>query len=234
MRILVVQDKSAPAAELADGLQTRGFTVATRNREDAVEASVAGEPYDLVVLDPDRRSEDPFHRVPKRTADTCSNLRAAGCTAPILIVSELDELEEKVAGLDAGADDYLTKPIQIEEFLARARALLRRAKLADSAKLAYGDLELDLIRRVVLRQGRRITLSSREVAVLEFLIQNAERVVTRPVIARGVWNRDYEPSSNIIDVYISNLRKKIDRGFEEPLIHTVVGSGYEFGFRARV
>ena len=234
MRILVVQDKSAPAAELAGGLQAQGFEVDTRNREDAVQASVSGDPYDLVVLDPDRKSEDPFHRVPKRTSETCRDLRDAGCTAPILIVSELDELEEKVAGLDAGADDYLTKPVQIEEFLARIRALLRRARLADSAKLEYGDLELDLIRRVVLRQGKRITLSSREVAVLEFLIRNADQVVTRPVIARGVWDRDYEPSSNVIDVYISNLRKKIDKGFEEPLIHTVVGTGYLFGSQARV
>jgi len=232
VRILVVQDNEDLSDVLVRGLKEQGFGVDVASREQTVATAATapfGDDYDIVVFDAERGTNDPFHRLPKWTEEACRDLRGVGLTVPILIVSELDELGEKVAGLDAGADDYLTKPFELEELLARLRALLRRSRSADSAKLEYGDLELDLIRRVVLRQGQKIPLSSREVAVLEFLIRNADRVVTRPVIARGVWDREYEPSSNVIDVYISNLRKKIDRGFEDPLIHTVVGTGYVFG-----
>ena len=227
MRILVVEENRRLSDALTGGLKAEGFGIDSRPRDEAVGQDTSEEGYDLVLLDPDR--DDAPERTPKRTAETCRDLRRKGVTAPILIVSALDELEEKVAGLDAGADDYVTKPFEEEELLARIRALVRRARTGDAARVEYGDVELDLVRRVVTRQGVKIPVSSREVAVLEFLIRHAETPLSRAVIAQGVWDREYEPSSNVIDVYISNLRKKIDRGFETPLIHTVVGTGYVFG-----
>jgi DNA-binding response OmpR family regulator len=222
VRILVVEENKRLSLALTGGLRAQGYGVDSCASDEAVGERPAGEPYDLVLLDPELRG-----------AETCRNLRSSGVTAPILIVSEVNGLAEKVAGLDAGADDYLTQPFEEAELHARIRALLRRARSNETSRLTYAELEVDLIRRVARRQGKRIPLSAREVAVLEFLIRNAERVLTRPVIAQGVWDMDYEPSSNVIDVYISNLRKKIDRGFEEPLIHTVVGTGYVFGKRRK-
>jgi DNA-binding response OmpR family regulator len=145
------------------------------------------------------------------------------------MLTALSGTGEKVAGLDAGADDYLAKPFEFEELVARIRALLRRGKASEAVRLEYGGLELDLLKRTVRRDGHKIKLRAKEFALLEFFMRNADRVVDRMTITQKVWDINYEPATNVIDVYVSSLRKKIDRDFERPLIHTVVGMGYRFG-----
>jgi DNA-binding response OmpR family regulator len=185
------------------------------------EELAAVEPYDLVILDvmlPDRDG-----------VDVCRNLRRRKVASYILMLTALSATEDKIAGLDAGADDYLTKPFDFEELVARIRALLRRGKASEATRLEHAGLEIDLLRRAVRRDGQAIKLSAKEYALLEFLMRNPDRVLDRMTIAQKVWDISYEPSSNVIDVYISALRKKVDRDFETPLIHTVVGMGYRFG-----
>jgi DNA-binding response OmpR family regulator len=161
--------------------------------------------------------------------EVCRNLRRRGVRTPILILTALSGTREKVTGLDAGADDYLAKPFEFEELVARVRALLRRGQATESRTLRYEDLELDLAKRSATRAGIKIKLSPKEFSLLEFLMRNPNRVLPRMTIVEKVWDMNYEPSSNVIDVYISALRKKIDRDHPQPLIHTVVASGYRFG-----
>lgn len=221
MRILVVEDNPKMAAAIQHGLREQGYGIDVCHTGFEGEEMAAVEPYDAVVLDlmlPDRDG-----------VDVCRNLRRRGIRTPVLMLTALSGTTNKVAGLDAGADDYLTKPFEFEELLARIRALLRRGQATEATRLAYGDLLLDLNRRTCVREEHKIKLSAKEFALLEFLIRNADRVIDRMTIAQKVWDMDYEPASNVIDVYISTLRKKIDRDFEIPLIHTIVGMGYRFG-----
>jgi DNA-binding response OmpR family regulator len=221
MRILVIEDNPDLANAIARGLREQGYSVDVVMRGFEGEELAAVEPYDLVVLDvmlPDRDG-----------VDVCRNLRRRKVASYILMLTALSATEDKIAGLDAGADDYLTKPFDFEELVARIRALLRRGTASEATRLEHAGLEIDLLRRSVRRDGQPIKLSGKEYALLEFLMRNPDRVLDRMTIAQKVWDISYEPSSNVIDVYISALRKKVDRDYETPLIHTVVGMGYRFG-----
>ena len=221
MRILIIEDNPKMAAAIQTGLQEHGMAVDTRHTGYDGEEIAATEPYDAVVLDlmlPDRDG-----------VEVCRNLRRRGVQTPVLMLTALSATQDKVAGLDAGADDYLAKPFEFEELLARLRALMRRGQASESRILRCDDLELDLYSHVAQRSGEKIELSNREFALLECLMRNENRVLSRTQIGEKVWDMNFEPTSNVIDVYISALRKKIDRGFQHPLIHTIKGAGYRFG-----
>ena len=221
MRVLVIEDNPKMAEGIARGLREHGFTVDISNSGFDGEELAAVEPFDAIVLDlmlPDRDG-----------MDICRNLRRREIATPILMLTALATTHDKVDGLDAGADDYLTKPFEFEELLARLRALTRRGEAKEGRNLKFHDLELDIDRRVAVRQGHKISLSNKEFGLLYYLMQNPERVLSRTLIVEKVWDMNYEPNSNVIDVYVSALRKKIDRDFDDALIHTVIGSGYRFG-----
>jgi DNA-binding response OmpR family regulator len=221
VRVLLIEDNPKMAEAIRKGFAQHGYVVdACHTGFEGEEAAVL-EPYDVVILDlmlPDRDG-----------LDVCRNLRRRKVATPILMLTALSGAAHAIAGLDAGADDYLPKPFNFDELVARVRALLRRGEASEAARLAYGDLELDLHRRSAARAGEKVRLSAKEFALLEYLIRNADRVVPRHTIAEKVWDMNDEPSSNVIDVYISALRRKLDRDFGEPLIHTVVGTGYRLG-----
>jgi DNA-binding response OmpR family regulator len=147
-------------------------------------------------------------------------------TTPILILTALSGTRDKVGGLNAGADDFLSKPFDFEELLARVRSLLRRGRATESTVLRYADLEMDLYKRTVARGGTPIALTSKELGLLEYFMRNPERVLSRAEIAEHVWDRSFESVSNVIDVYVGSLRRKIDKGAATPLIHTKIGAGY--------
>jgi DNA-binding response OmpR family regulator len=221
MRVLVVEDNPKLAAAVRRVLEEQGWAVDVSGEGHEAEELLAREPYDLVVLDlmlPDRDG-----------VELCRSLRKRAIATPVLMLTSLSSTRHKVDGLDAGADDYLTKPFEFDELVARARALLRRGQATPADRLSYGDLELDLLRRSVQRQGTNVQLSAKEFALLEFLVRNAEQVHSRMTISQKVWDMRYEPTSNLVDVYICSLRKKIDRDFAPPLIHTVIGFGYRLG-----
>lgn len=221
MRVLIVEDNPDMASALQQGLREHGYSVDVAHRALDGEELATTEPYDLVILDvmlPDRDG-----------VELCRDLRRRNVGSYILMLTALSATEHKIAGLDAGADDYLTKPFEFDELVARIRALLRRGQATEATVLEFGGLKLDLIKRRVEREGRRIKLSPKEFALLEFFMRNPERVVARMTIAQKVWDINFEPSSNVIDVCISSLRKKVDKEFDRPLIHTVVGMGYRFG-----
>ncbi len=221
MRVLVVEDNPKMAEAIRKGLIQHNYAVDVLERGfEAEEAAVANQ-YDVIVLDlmlPDRDG-----------VDVCRNLRRRGLATPILMLTALADTESKVAGLDAGADDYLTKPFEFEELIARVRTLMRRGKPVESRVLKYGDLEFDLNQRRITRSGRLIHLSGKETALLEYFMRNPDRVLARQTLVEKIWDTSYQPVSNAIDVHVSSLRKKIDRDFEEAFIHTVVGAGYRFG-----
>ena len=222
MRILVVEDNPKMAEAIRKGLVEHNYAVDVVGTGYEGEEQAAASPYDVIVLDlmlPDRDG-----------IDVCRNLRRRRVSTPILILTALSDLDDKVAGLNAGADDYLTKPFQFDELVARVRTLLRRGQASESVVLRYEDLQFDLGKRVVERAGKPIKLSTKEAALLEFLLRNPDCVITRQAIAEKVWEAAYQPTSNVIDVYVSTLRRKIDREFDRPLIHTVVGAGYRFGY----
>ncbi len=221
MRVLVVEDNPKMAEAIRKGLTQHNYAVDVFDRGfDAEEAAAAGN-HDVIVLDlmlPDRDG-----------VDVCRNLRRRGVATPILMLTALADTESKVAGLDAGADDYLTKPFEFEELVARIRSLMRRGQPVESGLLKYGDLEFDLNQRRITRAGKLIRLSGKEIALLEYFMRNPDRVLARQTLVEKIWDTSYQPASNAIDVHISSLRKKIDRDFEEAFIHTVVGAGYRFG-----
>lgn len=225
MRVLVVEDNPKLAAAVRRVLEDQGWAVDVSSQGHEAEELLAVEPYDLAVLDlmlPDRDG-----------VELCRSLRRRGIETAVLMLTSLSSTKHKVEGLDAGADDYLTKPFEFDELVARARALLRRGKASAADRLAYGDVELDLLKREVVRQGEPVKLSAREFALLEFLVRNADQVHSRMTISQKVWDMRHEPDSNLVDVYIYALRKKLDRDFDPPLIHTVIGFGYRFGAPAR-
>ncbi len=221
MRTLIIEDNPKMASAIQSCLSECGYTadVALRGFEGEEKATI--DQYDVIVLDlmlPDRDG-----------VDVCRSLRRRGVKTPILMLTALSATTDKVSGLDAGADDYLTKPFEFDELVARVRALLRRGAATESTRLTCDDLTLDLAKRVAVRAGEKIRLSGKEFALLEYLMRNTDRVLPRSSIVEQVWDMNYEPSSNVVDVYISALRRKIDRNFERPLIHTVIGTGYRFG-----
>ena len=219
MRILVVEDERKVASFLRQGLQEEGHAVEVAPDGAAALDLLLEEPgYDLVVLD---------LMLPKRDGfEVLKTIRQRRVPTPVLVLTARDGVTDKVAGLDLGADDYMTKPFSFDEFLARVRALLRRGPGQRAPVLTLSDLTLDPATRTVARDGRRITLTAREYALLEFFLRNVGRVLTRPVIAQHVWGLDFDPESNIIDVYVGYLRRKIDGEGERRLLHTVRGAGY--------
>jgi DNA-binding response OmpR family regulator len=219
MRILVVEDERKVASFLRQGLQEEGHAVEVAADGAAALDLLLEEPgYDLVVLD---------LMLPKRDGfEVLKTIRQRRVPTPVLVLTARDGVMDKVAGLDLGADDYMTKPFSFEEFLARIRALLRRGPGQRAPVLTLADLTLDPATRAVTRDGRRITLTAREYALLEFFLRNVGRVLTRPIIAQHVWGLDFDPESNIIDVYVGYLRRKIDGEGERRLLHTVRGAGY--------
>lgn len=221
MRILVVEDQVKMANFLKQGLNEVGYAVDLAESGSAAESYLAQGDYDLVILDvmlPDQSG-----------IDTARHIRRDGFDGPILMLTALSTTKDKVHGLDAGADDYLTKPYSFDELHARVRALLRRKTPASgnaSNVLKYADLELDLIQRKARRASQDISLTSKEFALLEYFMRNPERPLGRVSIAEHVWDIHFDSESNVIDVYINLLRKKIDAPFPKRLIHTVVGTGY--------
>ena len=218
MRILIVEDDRKVGAFIQKGLREEQYAVdVCRDGEEAVEwASVNS--YDVIVLD---------IMLPKKNGFTvCRELRQTGVLTPILMLTAKDSVEDKVSGLTEGADDYLTKPFSFEELLARIRALLRRTQDYKTKALRAGDLELDPIKRQATRAGKHIPLSGKEYALLEYLMRNKGRVVSESMIVEHVWDMNYEGTSNIVNVYINYLRKKIDSEFEVRLIRTIRGHGY--------
>ena len=218
MRILVVEDEPKVASFIRRALEEESYAVdAANNGNDGLDMAQGGS-YDLVILDL-MLPGLPGTEVLKR-------MRAARLKMPVLILTARSQVDQKVHGLDAGADDYLTKPFAIDELLARVRALLRRGTGEPTGLLQVDDLVLNPATREVSRAGQRIELTSKEYALLEYLMRNTGRVLTRPMIAEHVWNLDFDTFTNVIDVYVNYLRNKIDRGRDHKLIHTVRGSGY--------
>jgi two-component system copper resistance phosphate regulon response regulator CusR len=218
MRILVVEDEPAAAAVLAKGLREHSFAVDIAVDGAAAFEQVGGADYDLVILDV---------LLPRINGlELCRRLRDFGSTVPILMLTARGGLDQRVEGLDAGADDYLSKPYHFPELLARVRALLRRGPALANAELTIGDLSVDTRSQSVTRHGRPVQLTTKEFALLEYLMRRQGHVVSRGDIADHVWDDSFDPDSNLIEVYIQRLRRKIDDGHEVKLIQTRRGAGY--------
>lgn len=222
MYILVVEDERRLAQVVRKVLEEEGHTVdVAHDGEEGLAMAMDGS-HDVILLDILLPGIDGF--------EVCRSLRASRVDTPVLLLTALDAVEDRVRGLDAGADDYLPKPFAFQELLARLRALgRRRVQAHEPDQLQTADLMLDLRRRRAVRDGRAIDLSPKEFALLEFLMRNQGRVVTRTQILDHVWGYDYSPDSNLVDVYVTYLRRKIDRGHGQKLIRTVRGAGYAVG-----
>ncbi|MBX3101007.1 MAG: response regulator transcription factor [Bacteroidetes bacterium] len=220
MRILVVEDEPKLASFLERGLKQEGFAVDVATDGLQAESMTEENPYDLVVLD--------VMLPTKSGLEVCRKLRETLPRLPILMLTALDKPSAVVQGLNRGADDYLTKPFQFEVLVARIRALLRRAQVSTEmdAKLSCADLEIDLIAKTVTRAGEKISLTAREFMLLNYLLVRKGRIVSRMDILEKVWETSFDTDSNIVEVYINFLRKKIDKPFATKLLHTVVGMGY--------
>jgi heavy metal response regulator len=218
MKVLIAEDEKKVAHFVKKGLQEEGYTVDVAfNGEDGLTLATEA-PYDLIILD---------IYMPKLDGLTVlRRLREEKVRTPVLLLTVRAAIEDKVLGLDSGADDYLTKPFVFQELLARVRALLRRQVEIGTNVLTVGDLSLDPVRRVVMRGAQRIELSLKEFSLLEYFMRNPGRVLTRTMIIEHVWNYDFDSETNVVDVYVNYLRKKIDAGHEPKLIHTVRGVGY--------
>lgn len=218
MRVLVVEDESSISGFIRQGLSEAGFVVTVEaDGQRGLQRALTAE-FDVIILDimlPQMNGMEVLRRV-----------RSKGVATPVLLLTARDELDDRVAGLDAGADDYLTKPFAFSELLARTRALLRRPALQTEDVLRLGELELDGRRRVVRLGDRTINLSSREFALLEYLLRHSGQVLTRTQIGEGVWGLDFENDSNVVDVYVGYLRRKLAIGDGGPAIRTVRGVGY--------
>lgn len=218
MRVLVVEDARTMAEVLAKGLREQGYAVNVAMDGETALLQAEINQYDAIVLDVMLPRHDGF--------TVCRTLRGRGVSVPILMLTARDAVEDRVAGLDSGADDYLTKPFAFKELLARLRALLRRHVEVRSPQLQLADLTMDVAGQEVMRGGRAIRLTAKEFALLEFLMLHAGEVVSRERISEHVWDEHFDPFSNLIEVYIQRLRKKIDEGEQVKLIHTRRGAGY--------
>jgi len=219
MRVLVVEDEPKLAEVLERGLEEHGYAVDVAHDGETAFGLALIEPYDLIVLDVMIPLLDGY--------SVCRDLRARGNAVPILMLTARDAVDDRVAGLDSGADDYLVKPFAFRELLARIRALLRREGRSKDPVVRLGDLELDTVSREVRRRGRPVELTSKEYAVLEFFARNPNRVLTRTQIAEHVWDYDFVAMSNVVDVYVGYLRRKLDDYAEPRLLRTVRGTGYQ-------
>lgn len=221
-KILLVEDDAATAAYLQKGLGESGYGVETcADGRDGLFLASEGI-FDLIIADRMLPGLD--------GAAMTAAIRAAGITTPILILSALASIDNRVDGLSAGADDYLCKPFSFAELTARVQALLRRGARESAepqtTRIAVGDLEIDLLGRQVSRAGRAIALGAREYTLLEYLARHAGQVVTRTMMLEKIWNYHFDPGSNVVDVHIGRLRRKLEEGFATPILHTVRGAGY--------
>lgn len=218
MKILIVEDEKKVAAFIKKGLEEEYYTVDTApDGLQGLELALHDE-YDLIILD---------IMLPRMDGiSLLKELRAEHIQTPVMMLTAKDTLENKVEGLDSGADDYLTKPFAFEELLARVRALLRRYDTEKSVYLKAGDLELNTQTHVVFRKGTEITLTPKEYSILEYLMKNKNRIISRTRLSEHVYEYHFDPDTNVIDVYINKLRNKIDKEFDTPLLHTVRGVGY--------
>ena len=223
MRILLVEDDKAVASFVRKGLESEQYAVDVSWNGEEAQTLVGEANFDLVILDLVLPKVDGL--------EVLKQIRGRRPSPPVLILSGRARVEDRVKGLDLGADDYLTKPFSFTELSARVRALLRRPSEPVGIVLRVGQLEMDRVERVVKRNGRRIELTPREFALLEYLMRNAERAVTRAMIIEHVWNFSFDSMTNVVDVYINYLRKKVDQGFQPKLIHTVRNIGYSLGVR---
>ena len=218
MRILIVEEQRKMANLTQRGLKEEKYAVdVAHDAEKALYLAGMNE-SDLIILDVMLPGKDGFY--------VCRELRKKDVKTPILMLTSRDATEDKITGLDLGADDYLTKPFVFEEFLARVRALLRRKQDSKTTILQYDDLELDQVTHKVKRAGENISLSTKEYALLEYFMLRPEQVITRTMISEHVWNESFDSFTNVIDVYVRYLRNKMDRPFQQPLIHTLRGTGY--------
>lgn len=218
MRILIVEDQQKMASFIKKGLQAQGYIADISETGMGAESMVIENEYDLIILDVNLPDQNGM--------DTARHLRQDGQRMPILMLTALSTTKDKIHGLDSGADDYLTKPFDFDELLARVRALLRRNNKAENSKLRYGDVEVDLIQRRVIRNNVEVNLTAKEFSLLEYFMRNPGRPITRIEISEHVWDVNFDTNTNIIDVYINMLRKKIDSPFDKKMIHTMVGYGY--------
>jgi DNA-binding response OmpR family regulator len=218
VRILLVEDEPRVAAFVAKGLREKAYAIDIAKDGEEALYFAAVNAYDLFILDVMLPVKDGYA--------VCRELRRAGTRTPILMLTARDAVDDRVAGLDCGADDYLTKPFDFKELLARLRALSRRSAEVRPAVMRVADLVLNTANHAVSRAGKTIGLTAKEYAFLEFLVLNENRIVNREQIAQHVWDENFDPFSNVIDVYVRRLRIKIDAGFDRPLIHTRRGEGY--------
>lgn len=221
MRVLVVEDERKLASYMQKGLERESYAVDIAENGEAALERARTTPYDVVILDIMLPGLDGF--------GVCRELRALHMDVPVLMLTARSMVEDRVKGLNSGADDYLTKPFAFSELSARVRALLRRRRPGGVLTLCVGDLTLDPVSRKVTRGSRRINLTQKEFALLEYLMRNAAQALTRTMIAEHVWDITWERLTNVIDVYVSHLRRKIELPGEAPLIHAVRGIGYRIG-----
>jgi DNA-binding response OmpR family regulator len=221
MRLLLVEDDPGVLRFVLKGLREQAYAVDTAITGDDALYQAEINTYDLIILDVMIPGRDGFA--------VCKAIRSTGNRVPILMLTARDGVEDRIAGLDVGADDYLTKPFAFRELLARLRALLRRSGELRPPDISVADLVVDTAGQTVTRGNRRISLTTKEYALVEFLARNAGRVVGRAAIAQHVWDESFDPFSNLIEVYVNRLRRKIDTGSKVPLLHTRRGAGYLFG-----
>jgi two-component system copper resistance phosphate regulon response regulator CusR len=218
MRILLVEDDRRIARFVAKGLREQAYAVDVVNDGDEAGYKLSINDYDAVILDVMIPGRDGFQ--------VCRDLRSAGMAVPVIMLTARDTVQDRITGLDSGADDYLTKPFAVTELLARLRALLRRGHIVRPATISIADLALDTGAQRATRGGRALALTTKEYALLEYLARESGRVVSRAEIAEHVWDENFDPLTNLIDVHINRLRRKVDNGFPSKLIHTRRGAGY--------
>jgi DNA-binding response OmpR family regulator len=218
LRLLVVEDEPSLLSIITKRLKEEGYGVDSAKDGREGENYISSAEYDCIILDIMIPYQDGLTLLRK--------IRAKNISAPVLLLTAKDSIADRVTGLDSGADDYLVKPFSFDELLARVRAMLRRHKDKKNTVLSVGDLEMDTITRQVQRGGKTVELTSKEYSILEYFLRNKNRVLTKSQIAEHVWNYDFEYNSNIVEVYVRYLRRKIDEEFENKLIHTIRGGGY--------
>jgi DNA-binding response OmpR family regulator len=220
MRILLVEDELKTLLSLRQGMEEQGWTVNTATEGDSGLRLASNDDYDVIVSD---------ITLPGLSGlELCAQLRQKGILTPMLLLTALSDTDDKVAGLEAGADDYLAKPFEFKELLARIKALARRptTSIRPENILRFADVELDLDARKVTRSGKDITLTPREFSLLEFFLRNPGVVLSKIAIAEKVWDLNFDTGTNVIEVYVNYLRNKLDKGFDQKLLHTLFGQGY--------